>query len=407
MRCDGLEWSEGIVRKGCWIMNVKRRVIAVGLAATLSLGVAAPMAFATPQDDLADAAAQLETYGAQLATYEETLQKRTAELEDTSYRIGEKQTQIKQTEQELAEAKAILGGRMRSSYKSGSSTLLGVVLGADSLNDIVSRIYYMDKIAQNDAEAIQEVRALEERLTAEQADLEATKQKQQAAVDELKVQVSDYEGKVDEAREYYTSLDAEIQRQIAEQQAAEENARIQAALEAAQRQEAEEKAAREAAEKAAAEQAKAQEQQQEEEKKEQEQQQEEEQAEESDTDDDSSGGSSSGGGYSGGGIGSAYAAIGSPYVWGAAGPNSFDCSGLVCWCYGYGRGRSTYDMISSLQASGDWKTSLDQLNPGDLVFTSPGHVGIYLGGGQMIHAPHEGATVCEYYVYDFYGGGPY
>lgn len=64
-------------------------------------------------------------------------------------------------------------------------------------------------------------------------------------------------------------------------------------------------------------------------------------------------------------------------------------------------------MIASLQASGDWKTSLSELSVGDLVFPSSGHVGIYIGNGQMIHAPHEGATVCIGSVYSFIGGGTY
>lgn len=64
-------------------------------------------------------------------------------------------------------------------------------------------------------------------------------------------------------------------------------------------------------------------------------------------------------------------------------------------------------MISSLQATGDWKTSLDQLNYGDLVFPHSGHVGIYLGNGQMVHASRPGVGVVVGPVYSFYGGGSY
>ena len=370
--------------------TMRHRALVAGLSAALLLGSFAPVAFATPQDDLAAASQQLEEYGNQLAEFQSSLEKKTAELEDTEYRIGEKQAQIDSTKAELVEAKRVLGSRMRSSYKSGSSSLLEVFLGADSLNDIVSRIYYMDKVASSDAEAINQVRTLEERLSTERADLEDTKAKQQKSVDELQAQVGDYTAKVDEARAYYDSLDAQIQQQIAEQQAAEENARIQAALEAAAQEEARQQREQQAQEQAEA----------------QEQEPEVQQATE-DTTESTTQTQGTTNVPSGGGLGSAYAAIGSPYVWGAAGPNSFDCSGLVCYCYGYARGRSTYDMISSLQSTGSWKTSLDQLSAGDLVFTSAGHVGIYIGGGQMIHAPHEGATVCQYPVYAFYGGGTY
>jgi cell wall-associated NlpC family hydrolase len=64
-------------------------------------------------------------------------------------------------------------------------------------------------------------------------------------------------------------------------------------------------------------------------------------------------------------------------------------------------------MIASLKSTGDWKTSLSELSVGDLVFPSETHVGIYIGNGQMIHAPHPGATVTISSVYSFIGGGTY
>ena len=99
--------------------------------------------------------------------------------------------------------------------------------------------------------------------------------------------------------------------------------------------------------------------------------------------------------------------IGVPYEWGGASASGVDCSGLVCYSYGYARGRTTYDMIDSLKSTGDWKTSMDELQVGDLVFPSDGHVGIYIGGCQMIHAPYPGRTVCIASVYSFIGGGSY
>ena len=125
----------------------------------------------------------------------------------------------------------------------------------------------------------------------------------------------------------------------------------------------------------------------------------------------SSSGSSSGGSgghaAAGGGLSTAYDMIGVPYVWGGTSTSGVDCSGLVNVCYGGARGRTTYAMISSLQSTGDWKTSMSELNVGDLVFPHSGHVGIYIGDGMMIHAPSPGRSVCIAPVYSFYGGGPY
>ncbi|OOM81175.1 C40 family peptidase [Clostridium sp. BL-8] len=97
----------------------------------------------------------------------------------------------------------------------------------------------------------------------------------------------------------------------------------------------------------------------------------------------------------------AYAQLGKPYVWGATGANSFDCSGFTQYVYENAAGidisRTTYSQINQGQA-----VSQDQLQPGDLVFTHPGHVGIYVGNGQMINAPQTGDVVKVAPVYSFY-----
>jgi cell wall-associated NlpC family hydrolase len=84
--------------------------------------------------------------------------------------------------------------------------------------------------------------------------------------------------------------------------------------------------------------------------------------------------------------------LGKPYVFGAEGPNSFDCSGLVCYVYaqiGVRLPRVTYEQVSCGRG-----VSPGQLAAGDLVFfRHNGHVGIYLGGGWFIHAPHTGDVV--------------
>ncbi|MFF3299395.1 NlpC/P60 family protein [Streptomyces sp. NPDC002908] len=89
----------------------------------------------------------------------------------------------------------------------------------------------------------------------------------------------------------------------------------------------------------------------------------------------------------------AYGALGKPYVWGATGPSSYDCSGLTqaAWrAAGVSLPRTTYTQINAGQ-----RVSRSELAPGDLVFFYSGvtHVGLYIGGGQMIHAPRPGAPV--------------
>ncbi|WP_328553890.1 MULTISPECIES: C40 family peptidase [unclassified Streptomyces] len=89
----------------------------------------------------------------------------------------------------------------------------------------------------------------------------------------------------------------------------------------------------------------------------------------------------------------AYSKLGSPYVWGATGPDAFDCSGLAQAAYrsaGISLPRTTYSQINVGQ-----RVTVSELRPGDLVFFYSGitHVGIYVGNGQMIHAPNPSAPV--------------
>jgi peptidoglycan DL-endopeptidase CwlO len=83
--------------------------------------------------------------------------------------------------------------------------------------------------------------------------------------------------------------------------------------------------------------------------------------------------------------------LGSPYVWGATGPDRFDCSGLTQWAYaraGIHLDRTTYQQIYDGIA-----VPRAQVRPGDLVFPSAGHVQMAIGNNLVVEAPHSGATV--------------
>jgi cell wall-associated NlpC family hydrolase len=89
----------------------------------------------------------------------------------------------------------------------------------------------------------------------------------------------------------------------------------------------------------------------------------------------------------------ACAEIGKPYVWAAAGPNSFDCSGLVV--YAWGKAGKTLRHFTGWQWDDATPITVDQLQPGDLVFyfATHHHVAIYVGGGWVVNAPHTGDVV--------------
>ncbi|QTH59109.1 C40 family peptidase [Corynebacterium hindlerae] len=87
--------------------------------------------------------------------------------------------------------------------------------------------------------------------------------------------------------------------------------------------------------------------------------------------------------------------IGSPYVYGATGPNAFDCSGLTSWAYSQ-VGKSI-PRTSYAQAAEGAQVSRDQLQPGDIIafYGGASHVGIYTGNGTVIHAINEGTPLSE------------
>jgi cell wall-associated NlpC family hydrolase len=92
-------------------------------------------------------------------------------------------------------------------------------------------------------------------------------------------------------------------------------------------------------------------------------------------------------------VDTALAQLGDPYTWGATGPNAFDCSGLTS--FAYKAAGVDIPRVSRAQSTFGTPVSKADLKPGDLVFFySPvSHVGMYIGNGQMVHAPSWGSSV--------------
>ncbi|WP_395296500.1 NlpC/P60 family protein [Kitasatospora hibisci] len=99
-------------------------------------------------------------------------------------------------------------------------------------------------------------------------------------------------------------------------------------------------------------------------------------------------------GYAGTAVSIAMSKQGSPYVWGATGPSTFDCSGLMVFAYG----KAGVSLPRTSQAQGNVGTrvpSLAEAQPGDLIIyrSDRSHVGMYIGNGMVVHAPHTGDVV--------------
>lgn len=96
-------------------------------------------------------------------------------------------------------------------------------------------------------------------------------------------------------------------------------------------------------------------------------------------------------GRAGAAVRAALSRLGRPYVWGATGPDQFDCSGLVQWAYaqaGVHLDRTTYQQIND-----GLSVPRSQVQPGDLVFPHPGHVQLAIGNNLVVEAPYSGASV--------------
>ncbi len=426
--------------------------------AGLGLGLAPVTALAAPSLD--EARTNMESLGSALKSSQSTLSQAADDYEATQASIDQTQHDIDDTQVRLDQARSQLGGTMRTNYKGNTTrTLLELVMGSSSPEELVDNLYYADKVNSAYASQIQVVNDLSRELNDKMAELKVEQAKQQDAMDSAQQEVDAYQQKLGEATSYYQSLSAEVQAQLAAEAAASGGqvdsrgvvsddlanavstvqASTGAAGSATSSDDGGAQAGAVAAEPSGGSGSGP------------------ESVSDGGSDDSTDGGSAGGaeapstnggsdnradeggsneggsngggsngggsdkpasgggsstgssstGGASGGGLSTAYSMIGVPYVWGGTSASGVDCSGLVCYSYGYKRGRTTYDMIDSLQATGDWKTSMSELSVGDLVFPSSGHVGIYIGNGQMIHAPSPGRTVCIASVYSFIGGGTY
>ncbi|MBX9397014.1 C40 family peptidase [Streptomyces sp. TRM72054] len=290
---------------------------------------------------------------------------------------------VAQRTQKLNEAREELGTYAAAQYRTGASVPdTATFLLADSPQDYFDQTQLMGRLTSRQKDAVDE-------YFTEQS---ATMQKRQEATESL--------ARLTESQSDLQTAKATVQKKLADARellsklTAEEKARL-AAIEKQKQEEAERKAAELARQQA-----------EEQRRQEAAQQQEQESA---------GGGASAGtGNESGSGTSvsdSAYATkaekalafaraqIGKPYVWGATGPDSYDCSGLTqaAWkAAGVSLPRTTYDQVDA-----GTTVSIAAAQPGDLIFfyDDVTHVGLYIGNGMMIHAPKPGTYVREESVY--------
>lgn len=410
---------------------MKKKVLSALLTATLLFSIGMP-AFATPNEEVIENQAkydeltakideitgQVYALNAEIEPLMETIENNKAEVEEIKIEVENTEKEIETTKVDIEKSEEVLGKRIREFYKSGGQVnYLTLLFSAESFNDLISKIDSTTRIVNIDKELIAEleekkanlnekVTVLEERkaevikLTEESEaaldELNAKKAEQEIAIEQLNAEQEEFEknylsvserklvahqqsvletsndkNELQAAIDQLTSIrDNQIKSEIVKQEISDSiyygTIKLEEIIEA------------EEAAKAAAQQ----------------------QISSPNRGEITSGTASS---ASGNAIVSyAYNFIGTPYVYGATGPDTFDCSGFTSYVYANAAGinitRTTYSQMGV-----GTPVSYDQLQPGDLVFTYGGdHVGIYVGGGQYIHAPQPGDSVKVGNITSFY-----
>jgi peptidoglycan DL-endopeptidase CwlO len=339
-------------------------VLIGALAACL---VAVP-AFASPPSSLASKRAEaaqvlheIDGLNANLGRANELLNLANLKLAHVQRDIAENRHELRVAKQNLAKSRQTIARRLVTLYTNPTQTsTLELILGARSLDDILNQLDTANRVSSVDARVIGEVEVFKASVK-EHAQKLADEQRQvRHLVAMRRQQERAIEVRLGERRALLSSLNGQIAQLVRQAEAA----RVIAAQRARQRyDEAQSRQAQTASTSVIGATAQTPE-----------------------------GATVIPPSSFGGAVGVALGYQGVPYVWGGASPGGFDCSGLVM--YSYAQVGVSLPHSSYAQWNMGVSVPRDQLQPGDLVFFDGlGHVGLYIGGGMFVHAPHTGTVV--------------
>lgn len=348
--------------------NPLRVAGSAALSAVLAVGIMMPVAMPTEayadptsaekQAEAQSVLASLNAMQAELDQASNNYYTALDEQEQAQQKMDEAQQRIDEANEQIAGLQERLGDRAKSMYRNGSASIIDVLLGSTSFTEFVNNWDLLDKMNQSDSELVNQTKDLRQQIEDEKAEYAAQEQVAAEKAAEAKKIQDEAQATVSEMQATYDSLSAEAAALLEQERAA------QAAAEAAAAQQVLEEAA--------------------------------EAAEEHQGGNPGGGSTPSTPSYSeppynavtGNAIvDRAYQWVGNAeYVWGGCAPGQFDCSGFVSYCLtgSYSRLGTTYTFLG-------WQHVSDP-QPGDVAVNAQ-HCGIYIGGGQMIHAATYGVGV--------------
>ena len=286
--------------------------------------------------------------------------------------LQENRQQLTVARKNLKVAQGSLSDRLVNAYTSSQdNSTLAVLLGSSSLEDLLNKIETINSTSRQDANIVEQVSSFKAAVQRHRVELREAQDAQQRIVAEKAAQQQRIESQLASRRQLLSSIKGEIQR-IRAAEAAQQR-QLQAAAQARLPVQGSTTPAGVGVSAGTPE-----------------------------------GSTVAPPNVHGGVVGIAMRYLGVPYVWGGSTPRGFDCSGFVAYVFaqiGVSLPHSSYAMFGM-----GTPVSISQLQPGDLVFFSgAGHMGIYIVGGQFIHAPHTGdvvkiSSLSGYYSSAFAGG---
>ena len=373
-------------------LAVRRSLISLGACGALVLGLTTVPTAAVPSRDIREVEAQVLDLEMRASAAAERYNEAQLKLDETQTRLGGVKNKVDRERQELAVARASVNDLARGVYMSGGMDTTLQVLLAEDPTDFLAQSAALDQVAQSQAASMRRTQTAQLRLAQSEAELQDQERLAQGYRDEMASSKQSAEQSLDEAEAVLANLKEEERQRLAELQA---------------QREAEEREAAAQARRLLADQ---QAQQNQQDGPGQQEQDDAGAGDENNGGQEPSGGSqpegpaASGGGFTGGGraalaIQYALSQVGDRYVAAAAGPDSFDCSGLTLAAWrqaGVSLPHYSYAQFGQVRRISD-----SELQPGDLVFyfgSGAHHVGMYIGNGKMVHAanPRDGVEIIDY-----------